>query len=388
MVVWDTVINNPPVTNVYNAKNGLVNFSKSMDELNQGTNKIININCIGDGVTVGYNASTDLSLLLTKGYAGLLSSLFRKHYDDVGRGLIPSFHPIDTSTKWIKTGTWTANHSGSIYSIMGENFSTSENEATISLTFYGTGINTIIQKGPLQGTFKISIDGNAQVTYDAYDTSNYADKIIITGLSNSQHTLTITKTSDGKPITIIGAYETKGIRGIRVNNMGRGGTGSIITQACLDTMNSNKIFSEENTLTIIALGVNNYNVQTPISQFRSSMIANITSAKTRGDVILMYPSIRGNEVNGSITQKEYVDVLSELAEEYNCCFVNMFERFIDFSTATANGYILDGVVHPSQLGHNLIASILFKVLMPHFSRNNVTRKEVTNRRVVIRRSKS
>lgn len=356
MVLRKSVTRKPrPIAHITNPDK-LTIIKSRITELNS---EILNINCIGDSLTIGSHAGNNSSEWRLEGYIGILNSLFAEKYEDVGNGLLNAGYGL-LSDYWTTQGTWNYQYTFGFPSFC--RYTTEEN-AIIETIFNGTGVDVYFAKASDAGTVEILIDNVLVETVDCYEdilfANSYAFVVQITELNEGEHTLTVRKTNDTKRVYFLGACETKGTEGVRVNCMGASGqnSGAIKTQGIKD-MTSSVLWDAP--LTIIAYGVNDFKEQVSISTFKTNIQSIITEAQKTGDVILLYPSIRDNSsliVSRSIGQSEYVQALHDLAILNDVCFVDMYSSLRN----KENTYIYD-TVHLNETGHSKLGNILYSLI--------------------------
>ncbi|TCP32193.1 hypothetical protein EV207_101171 [Scopulibacillus darangshiensis] len=202
---------------------------------------------------------------------------------------------------WTETGTW----QDSNYGRQGGS------GATISLTFIGTGVKVLYQKGGLAGKFSASIDGGTATEYDSNGASG-TGSFTITGLTNGSHTLLLTVGTTGN-LYLFGAIPISGNTGVRLDN------GSWFSKMAYDIAYTvDNEFKENPKLSIIALVANDYDRQTSLSSYKSYIGQLIDKGLLSGKVILLNNGIRG--VQKQLDQKWYSNSLYELAIEKKCGF--------------------------------------------------------------------
>lgn len=216
-----TVINNTIISNP------LSNFNAALARLDGGSDEKVQICVLGDSIGEGKFAGDLTSAQMEAlGFVGLLRTEYENIYGDVGKGFIPvGYHygvtgcpwTFSTSPAWTYGGNWDGGVGGGVYYTVNEN-------ATATITFNGTGFNLFYAKGPGLGSFQYEVDGGAPSTVDTSNaTYDYDAHTDITGLSNDEHTLTITKlNSDSKTVYLFGGYETKTLTNLNAENVARG----------------------------------------------------------------------------------------------------------------------------------------------------------------------
>jgi hypothetical protein len=111
-------------------------------------------------------------------------------------------------------------------------------------------------------------------------------------------------------------------------------------------------------LSIINCTINDAALSTNIETYKTKLQALITHCLQYGSVILR----PGNPISGyNITP--YVQANYELAVTNNLPIIDIHERFVDYTTANALGYMAD-TLHPIKYGYQDIANNVYDVIKP------------------------
>jgi hypothetical protein len=119
-----------------------------------------------------------------------------------------------SSTSWIQESRNTL-RSGESSRISVTTAGASGNGAQVTVTFTGTGIRWIGERGRARGIARVSLDGGAATDIDAFALLQDEYQAVLfsaTGLASGTHTLTITVTGDKNPSShgtnvIVDAFE-------------------------------------------------------------------------------------------------------------------------------------------------------------------------------------
>ena len=156
---------------------------------------------------------------------------------------------------------------------------------------------------------------------------------------------------DTSAVMLVGAYGTKGTKGIRVNNMGRSGAFSFDAQQSAKVMDAEFTILKP-TLTIIELGLNDAQTPVPIATYKTQMQNLITNALAQGDCLLLAPTMYSNDY-------PYRDVQRQLAIENNCAFIDIGSRWggsMPTLFKASDGF------HPNEIGDFDMASAILRVI--------------------------
>jgi hypothetical protein len=325
---------------------------------------IIYINRLDDSKEEGYSAGTDTYTCKDKSSSGLLRTALKTKFGDVNEGFVGvNYHAADSASfplvhRWIFSAGWTT---ASNYGYASSSKLTSTDGATATLTFSGTGIILFYLGTTDHRTFTYSIDGGSAVTVDTYGAAiDLAKATTITGLTEGNHTIVITKSNDTKSIYLFGACPTRGSTGVRVNSLGLYGStvGASSAANCLKM----EIDYWQPKLTVLSYGANDYSAQTSLSTFQTNLQTLITRAKQYGDVLIMANMIQLD--NQTIKIQQYVDTMKNLALTNNCAFIDLYSAMGKSFTYADNvlGLMFGHDKHPNTKGHQFINKFIVKCL--------------------------
>jgi len=214
------------------------------------------------------------------------------------------------------------------------------------------------------GSFDVLVAGVSVQTVSCNGAHSYHNKVV--GITTTAgQTLAIHPHTD-EIVYIEGyvAYATNGATdGALVYQVGHpgnsaGGYADDEIVACISSFNPD--------LTIISMIMNDYASQNP-TLYSQKIEKAIQEGLKSGDVILMPPAQSGASLNTPLTHTwaEYVGILQGLAKQYNVGFLDINAYWGGFTKADATGFYSADKVHPSQLGHDSIAKLLFRLLLPY-----------------------
>lgn len=92
--------------------------------------------------------------------------------------------------------------------------------ATLTLSFFGTGIEVFGITGPNAGIFNLAIDGGSLFSFDTFSSGFLVQQSLgsVTGLSNGSHTavLTTAQTQTNRPFLFVDFFEVDAISAVPV----------------------------------------------------------------------------------------------------------------------------------------------------------------------------
>lgn len=347
----------------------------------------------GDSITRGY-FSSDLG---SKGWAGLLRSALQATYGDGGgghRGAIDTSIMSGAVTSYPAEQATLSNAAtpGSPWS----NSGTNDGPGSTSVRTFGPGNYITLQR--VRGTTirifchndvtlgaaaTYSIDGGAPVAFTTLGTKAVGITTV-SGLANTDHTVTITHADVGTQSLIVSSAEGSNATGVLVNNYGRASGGSNQLSLASSGYGSGGEWSGGSLnpadLVIYAYGVNDAgggvtaagylaNVDTYLRRVRGA------GAK-RGQVdILFLMQHMGNNTAAALTAyRDNVNNVRTVAETYGAAVVDMWaiganswDRWSDLGywssgTTPPLGSAGQDSLHPSDAGHQAIADVLIPIV--------------------------
>lgn len=113
-------------------------------------------------------------------------------------------------------------------------------------------------------------------------------------------------------------------------------------------------------LTIINIGINDWNAGTGVPTYTTTLQSIITQALTKGDVLLVTPNTT-NAAASRATQLTYVNALYSLAQTNNVPLVDLWNSFDPWATYNTAGMFFD-TLHPNGDGYADIAQAIFDMV--------------------------
>lgn len=210
------------------------------------------------------------------------------------------------------------------------------------------------------GNFNINIDGGTPVTLSSSGSNLYGSGTITAALGI--HTLNVVS-NDTVNIWIQGieAYNSAQ-SSVNIINCGAGSSTSVDWNRSANfysAINAIQTFSPD--LTIINLGINDWNGGTSLSTYSTNITALITAAKAGGgDVVIASPNPT-NSTASQATQLTYINTLYTIAAANNVPIVDNFDRWVSYTVSNGQGYYFD-VFHPLAIGYADLAQGIFNVI--------------------------
>lgn len=337
----------------YNAEVSLPKYRAALAKLDSGQTTKFNVCFVGDSITEGIGSDATYANYLQYSYLAKLRARFTEKYGDVGKGFIPSYY----ANQITYNGTW---NDFTLIGIAGYSKYTSAADASITVSFNGTGLDILTYTGTssFRGNIGVTIDGGAEQLISLVEASAAIKlKNVADGLVDGAHTAVIRNAEASKEFHVIGIREKKGTKGIILNMCAKSGQ-----TATTLTKNSNVMTSEidvwQPTLTVIATITNDIGNSIDVNTYKTNVQTLITRAKQYGDVLLVANNVREDKTKE--VQQPYVDALRDLAITNKCAFLDFFTRW-DFK-GQSHG-LMDDILHPNKAGHQEIANALTRVLL-------------------------
>jgi len=349
--------------------------------------KVASINAVGDSITFGWgsdnadpnyptgnlSAPTD-AIGDSAGWVGQLRRMLAAQYSGVGTGRAGFIGPKQTGAVLSGSGGGTPGegqgiHNYALYLVSG---------ATLTYTVPAcTNIDIYYWESSGTGAFTVTIDGNANTV--AFGSGNEVYKVVsYTGLANTTHTVAITTAA----ITTQCGLRYHSGYGVAVGRFGRAGFSAsdsiglgdfnVLTPAASKANALNSYAMVANALNIVAFSNNDFSRQASygnsIAEYESTLRAIVAKTTSAGGCTLLLgmtarDPAHPSPATGPVAQSAYWDVMRKIAQDTDhVAHARMVDVMGDWAVARAAGLLVDGE-HPSRMGHGLIASSLFRLLM-------------------------
>jgi lysophospholipase L1-like esterase len=316
------------------------NLASWKTALSTASSAIVDVAFVGDSITYGNLAST----LDTKGYVGLLRTSLQAKYGGAGRGLIPAWRTdlITYAGSWGPSSTW---------GIASSIHHTTATGDTATITAHGTTLDLYYIS---LGNATITIDAAAPVAVGASFGFGEGKRTFSLGASGD-HTVIVTTTGE----FFLDAFRvTDGTKGVQIHSMGLSG-------AVVNSWDNNSTSLWwwdvlQPKLTVIALTINDYGLQTALAAYSPKLVEMIVKAKAYGAVIVMATNNSSNTAL-TITELQYHAAAKAAADANGAMFLDIASLWGPWTLANQAGYMGDAL-HPSDAGHAAIAAILSGIL--------------------------
>lgn len=353
----------------YNLDNTLINFRVA---LSNAQNQLVKIFCLGDSITRGEYSSDEPN----KSWVGQLRNLMQSQFGGIGEGFINIYEstlPTGAKPRWTLGAGWSIstayNSGGGLGGYWGYS-ATSTNTSPSSVTFKGTSVSIVYPRTTDGGTANILIDGVSKGTLNCHNTvSDFTQFMLITGLTDGAHTMSIVPNGDGK-IFLEGIIEGAGnTTGVQVNRLGRSGW-QASDWLNNKTTNFQRWGAYPPHLTFIALGMNDCKTAT-VSNYMSYMGQLISEFQSLGSSVILLPyQIPDTSWTSNSNYLVFVNAQYQLADQYNCGLIDIYKAWGQtyskaqslglFGVATNDYSGVSGTnpAHPGDKGYNYIAQII------------------------------
>ena len=209
------------------------------------------------------------------------------------------------------------------------------------------------------GTMTIDIDGGATTGINSAAAPDIFKTTITAALGT--HTLNVRRVTGDCFVVGIDAYNSAALDVAVYNTGWDSGTSDNVAYAALGYSPLPALGLVAPDLTILMIGINDWNAAISVATFTTNVQAVITKGQLTGDVILMAP-IETSGATSAATQATYRSAMRDLAAANGCVFIDMQERFGTYAVANANGFMADGS-HPMGITYTDMACLVAKVLL-------------------------
>lgn len=316
---------------------------------------------IGDSTTLGYGSGS-----VDNSYPYQLRDLIAAKRPAVNGMLVPPNNNIVNDTRWnpgTGTGAWTISNSngwGNMSSYRGSGTTNQNLTVTPGRSFDTVDLMFIVSPG----------NTNAKVyAGKTPSTTTLVGELIGIGPAGVKKT-TLSVPPGTTSVTITPTGGNFWLQGVHPRNMGEarvsisnaGSSGSTTAQWTTGYYNSAlAITAFDPDLTILSLGINDSGAAVTKDVYKANMRTLITAALGTGQLIV-WTNPPSNEYNGRLVlQRQYREAILELRDELGFTVVDIFEKWGDYATANAAGWMSDSV-HPSTAGYGIIAGEIAKVM--------------------------
>jgi lysophospholipase L1-like esterase len=305
--------------------------------------------CFGDSTTIGYTATEPF---WQNSWAGRLPTLFASNTGVTpGTGYVRQREPaIITDARITVSGSWINDSNNGLYN----NIRYTETGSTAFTTTCSSFRVMYVQVPSGSQTFTWSVDGGATTSVNASGTGPAV--ITIPAGSPGVHTLTLTRTAGLLfPIAVEGILNPTS--GVKVSRLGLGSQRSVdLNNNAFPSSSYNCSRLTDPDLVIVSFSmaeaILGYSQATSDTQHLSI----INDFKAKGASVVLLCSIPANVANVSeATWNARRAATQALAEANDCGFIDCAAIGSHASNPT---YIDPDGVHPSNLGHTLMASYI------------------------------
>lgn len=356
--------------------------------LSTASTGLATIALLGDSITHGMDSSNLLHSALGRSYACRLRTSLQSLYGDGGSGyqgtqdMMAQGGYTAASRGMSTTGTWSARLNQGCAS---NYYLLASAAATITFTnVRGTSIDIWYAQSTTMGSFTYSIDGAAAVTVNAAIAGDTAMAATATGLSVGEHTVLISWVSGFNAICgVSGRFTT----GVIMHNFGVQATtsGSIIDTSGSPQFGNAVDFSGgvsamTASLIIYAYGVNDAHAIAGGATTSTAFVQNLAVALSRWrgtngapvDFLVVAPHI-GNWQLNTVSYYAMMAEARSLCAIYGAAFISIgaslknswqYARDLNYwsNTQAFPGDPGNDAVHPSDVGHLIMANIILPVV--------------------------
>ena len=315
---------------------------------------LVPILCVGDSETAGYRAApgVDDPVIATR------NQLKAAGFPITGSWIYPA-NGTTTDARVTFSGTWsgkTSTTSNYVYATAQNayvQFAPDQTGTVVELTVFSTSTQNI----------DYSIDGATAVTVSCV--AGAVRKFSVTGLSNSTHTIRVTKTAAGGTLWV-GPARVRATTGVSVTNAGIFGA---LSSDWLPTAGSGVYFNPYNLsvaletpkIVIIGLGANealNAGQGTP-AQVTTRLTALVQAYQTLGSVVILktYPSPADSIVtaaNAGYVWADYAKAIYDVADAKGVMVIDHTAAMGSNTLQKAQGLAHSDSIHPLAPGYAVV----------------------------------
>lgn len=340
--------------------NSLPNWRKALANVRRGISNA-KIAFIGDSTTRGQGSGTTTAQALN-GYPVQLSNLLnatpglKSGWQNVmgqGNATMSSF-----DSRTVLTGTFTTastSYGGNGFRMAAAAtlaFTPTVNCDTFDIYSFNNGT----------GQFTINLDGGATLATVNTSTNGAIVKTTVSG-TLAAHTLNCVWVSGTTFILGVDAYDAA-TKQITCWNGGWLASTSLNWATQIGLFNPTAALRDYLVpdLCIVDLGINDWSASADTTNFRTNMTTILNTLRPTLDTIIKTPVPTQASAVSLKTQRDYVQVMYELAQAYNCPLIDCFTRWGSYEEVSGLGFMTDNK-HPTAIGYSDIAAAVHKALV-------------------------
>lgn len=314
--------------------------------------------CIGDSTTAGTGANATLNLARQTSYPAQLAAVLTSNGVTAGRQNF--FGSANLTLSSFDSRFTTTGSQGAVNTTLGGALQQMTGANTITWT-PSTSCDTwdvySVKTGGT-GAFTINVDGGS--TLATVSGTSSPTIMVKTTVSGSGAALNMVRSSGTCYVTGVSSY-LAATKQVEVWNMGASGAKAANLAATTQPYSElNALAFYAPNLTILMLGINDWEASTDLSSWVANMQSVITTALISGDVVLMTPVPTG-QVATLAMQKRYVDAFYELAFYNRIPLVDNWTRWGEYTALNTAGFFYD-TLHPAGPGYSDIALNMSRAL--------------------------
>jgi len=246
----------------------------------------------------------------------------------------------------------------------------------VTFTWTGTGCALMFDKASGTGTMNLVLDGGTPVVIDTNSVTNPGTSPALWNpgaLSTGTHTLVVTRDASspvGKSPYVEGllTYNGDSASGIRIIDAARSGTlSTYFTSGRTTAMAKSLALAGGADLAIIGYGTNDYPYATPVADFKANIELQITALRANGFTgsVLLLGMYLAQGRDPAVWQTYHDQMVAIAAADPLVGYLDLREYMppvpTPYNDPSSLGYYND-TVHPSNAGHEVIASVISEAL--------------------------
>lgn len=319
----------------------------------------VDIVVVGDSVAVGEAATTSAGR-----YVEILAGQLADRFTTSPAAI---YYPaLSTATFSLSPWTITGASLNTVYGL-GRYANALGAGDTMTIGFTGSAFKIFWTRQATGGTFAYAVDAGAATNVDTSGAEASGQATTVTGLSDSAHTITITRISGTSLVEGFIGFRGTASSGVR---MWPGGHSGYEMGDFVDGSNPrwiDVITAIQPSLVIISLGINDSAAPVDPATYKANLVelvSDIRGACTLRPSILVLSQYK---VDGVDTWEEYQAAQQEaVIEDGDLAILDLTGVFgVDETEAEDYGLLDADLVHPSDAGHRLIADLLADTIVPN-----------------------
>lgn len=312
---------------------------------------------IGDSTSAGYNGT------MVGAKATSYPTRFAQIMDGLGYGAQESsFFATNTGPDGTAGNSYDprmtvgAGWSASVDTLGGKFWVNTTTTNAISFTPTQSYDRIVIRFSNFGGVFTVNKDGGSTL-YTSTTNGTETIKTVTVNCTAGTGTINIARSSGVCVVLSVDAYLSTAPK-ISVINAGLSSTKASDVAVATAPWGPMAVLPQIGAhLVVICLGINDVGALSPVLTFTANLQTIVTTAKNAGASVVICSNIPFDKPSVSTLYPGYRAAMQSIALASNCLFIDAYQRYTDYATATSLGLLAD-TLHPNNAGYVDFAGVI------------------------------